>query len=81
MRKFGGSGRKKQCCRYRKCNALKSGTCNYNYTYVHMYIIPSIELLAPASDSALKRPTTDQSEQGFYQVEVINLFGINLTHV
>ena len=48
---------------------------------MYMYIIPSIELLAPVSDSALKRPTTDQSEQGFYQVEVINQFGINLTHV
>ncbi len=31
MLKFGGSGRKKQCCQYRKCRALKSGNMQLNH--------------------------------------------------
>lgn len=31
MQKFGGTGRKKECCQYRKCTALQPTTCKLTH--------------------------------------------------
>ena len=66
MRKFGGSGRKKQCCRYRQCISLAPGTKEYscaNMSLMHFFCLL-------VSTSSLTSKTHMNSDQTNYTAKV-----------
>ncbi len=65
MRKFGGSGRKKQCCRYRKCISLGPGTKEYSCVSMSL-----MHFFCPlASTSTLTAKTHMNSDQTHYAAD------------